>query len=129
VIILDASVLIAHFEAADPHHDRATQLLLNAGEEPLAAHPITVAELLVGPAVAGTTTTAQRALARLGLTTLSMQPEDVPLLADLRATSGCKMPDCCVLAAAIGQNPSAAIATFDERLTRAATTLGLTTLS
>jgi predicted nucleic acid-binding protein len=41
---------------------------------------------------------------------------DPLLLAGLRVKTGCKMPDCCVLASAATR--TTAVATFDERLRR-----------
>ncbi len=43
-------------------------------------------------------------------------PIDPLLLAKLRVKTGCKMPDCCVLASAATR--STAVATFDEQLRR-----------
>lgn len=67
MIVLDASVLIAHFDATDSHHDRAGELLLRAAdqEQPLAASPITLAEVLVGPARTGRLDQATAALDQL----------------------------------------------------------------
>jgi hypothetical protein len=47
VIVLDASVLIAHVDATDSHHDRADELLLLAvdQEQPLGAGPLRLATL------------------------------------------------------------------------------------
>ena len=53
MIVVDASVLIAHFEATDAHHTRATTLLLDATSDELVASPLSLAEVLVGPARAG----------------------------------------------------------------------------
>lgn len=39
MIVLDASVLIARFDASDAHRDRADTLLLRVADEPLAAPP------------------------------------------------------------------------------------------
>jgi predicted nucleic acid-binding protein len=43
-------------------------------------------------------------------------PIDPLILATLRVRTGCKMPDCCVLASAATRNT--AVASFDERLRR-----------
>ena len=51
-------------------------------------------------------------------------PADAPIrLATLRARTGLRLPDCCVLLAA--ESERAAIATFDEQLASTATGLGL----
>ena len=47
---------------------------------------------------------------------IDRSPIDPMQLARLRVETGCKMPDCCVIALAATRN--AAIATFDERLAK-----------
>jgi predicted nucleic acid-binding protein len=119
VIVLDACVLIAHLDANDAHHERATRLLASMGDLPLVASTLTVAEVLVGPTRASRGRQAQEALGRLGVTALELPADAADALADLRATTGLKMPDCCVLWTAIARQP-AALATFDYQLVRAA---------
>jgi len=48
VITLDASVLIAHLNPADIHHQAATALLLGGVHGQLLVHTVTLAEVLVG---------------------------------------------------------------------------------
>lgn len=123
MIVLDASVLIAHLDGDDRHHDRATDLLMAAADGGLGASPITLAEVLVGPARAGLLEQANSALHTLGVVTVPIA-EDAPVrLAVLRARTGLKLPDCCVLLAA--EATSTEIATFDNRLNRAAMEFGL----
>jgi toxin FitB len=124
VIVLDANVLIAHFDVADAHHERATAVLLDAAAEPLAASPLTLAEVLVGPARAGTLTAARRALDDLGVQQIALGSDAAHRLAGLRAETRLKLPDCCVLLAA-KDAPAEAIATFDDGLALAAERLGL----
>ena len=124
MIVLDASVLIAHLNAADAHHDRATQLLLAAGDEPFAASPLTLAEVLVGPARTGLLDLASAILRQLGVTAVQLDADAPALLATLRAATGLKLPDCCVLLAA--EQVGAAVLTFDDRLAAAAWKRGLT---
>jgi predicted nucleic acid-binding protein len=115
VIVLDASVLIAHFDEADAFHQDASELLRSVADEPLGATPVTLAEVLVGPARAGRLDRAVAALAQLDVRTVALA-EDAPLrLAMLRAETGLKLPDCCVLLAA-EQVGGARVATFDSRL-------------
>jgi predicted nucleic acid-binding protein len=123
LIVLDASVLIAHLEANDAHHQRATALLLAAADEPLAASPLTLAEVLVGPAQTGNLRTAQRALDELEIRAVPLEDDAPERLAMLRATYRLRLPDCCVLLAA--ESARARVATFDDRLSEAATQLGL----
>jgi len=123
VIVVDASVLIAHLDATDLHHERASALLHNAADEALAASPITLAEVLVGPARAGMVDHGTALLHDLDVTSVPLL-EDAPVgLAVLRAGTALKMPDCCVLLAAAQTH--GALATFDDRLATAATERGL----
>ena len=114
MIVLDANVLIAHFDLTDGHHDRAGQLLADAADEPLGASPLTLAEVLVGPARSGRLERATAALGQLGVTSVAFR-EDAPLrLAVLRAATNLTLPDCGVLLAA--EQARAAVATFDARV-------------
>lgn len=114
MIVLDASVLIAHFDATDVHHDRAGTLLLGVSDEPLAASPLTLAEVLVGPARVGRMDCVTAALRQLDVTSVSLEQDAALRLAALRAGTNLKLPDCCVLLAA--EQTRAAVATFDDRL-------------
>ena len=123
MIVLDAGVLIAHLDATDLHHERATALLHNAADQALAASPITLAEVLVGPARAGRVDHGTALLRDLDVASVPLL-EDAPVrLAVLRAGTGLKMPDCCVLLAA--EQTRSGLATFDDRLATAATERGL----
>jgi predicted nucleic acid-binding protein len=127
--VLDASVVIAVLDADDTHHEDARDLLrvvITAGG-PLACSPITLAEVLVEPARSGRLIEAERSLGLLGIVTVSLPPDAPSRLAQLRAESGMRLPDCCVLLAAM-QTESTLI-TFDDALTKAATRLGLSALS
>lgn len=125
MIVLDASILIAHLDAADEHHRRATAILVSAAtdDEDVAASPITLAEVLVGPARAGRLEQALAALRQLGVINVDL-PTDAPAqLAELRAETGLKLPDCCVLLAATQMGAS--VATFDAAVAGAATRRGV----
>ena len=123
MIVLDASVLIAHLDAADRHHEQAEALLLAATEEDLAASPLTLAEVLVAPARAGRLDAAEAALRDLGVDVVALPGDAAPRLAQLRADTGLRLPDCCVLLAA--RQSDAAVATFDDRQAAAARALGI----
>jgi predicted nucleic acid-binding protein len=123
VIVLDASVLIAHFDASDAHHDRATQLLLDAADEALGASPVTLAEVLVGPARVDRLDPALSAIRTMGVENVALTEDAPARLAGLRATTRLQLPDCCVLLAAV--TAGADVATFDDRLVAAASELGL----
>lgn len=123
MIILDASVLIAHLDENDGQHARARQVFdVVAGRE-LGASPLTLAEVFVGPARTGRLETAVGALGRLAVREIPLGPDGPSRLARLRAETGLKLPACCVLLAA--QDADATVLTFDERLERAAGRLGL----
>ncbi|MGH3958662.1 type II toxin-antitoxin system VapC family toxin [Mycobacterium sp.] len=114
MIVLDASVLIAHFEPADVHHDRATGLLLAHQAENFAASVISLAEIYVGAARANRMADVERAIARLNVDAVPLPATAARRLAEIRAATNLKLPDCCVIHAAEQHN--AAVATFDTGL-------------
>lgn len=122
MIVLDASVMIAVLDSEDAHFSRALELFRAAAGGGFAAHRLTVAETLVsavrrdrGPAV-------QTALADLGVALVD-DLDDPLSLAELRVRTGLRMPDACVLQAAI--RARARLATFDDRLATAARAVGV----
>jgi predicted nucleic acid-binding protein len=123
VIVIDASVLIAHLDADDAHHTRAEVLLESAGSSPLAASQLTLAEVLVGPTRAGKLELAMAALAQLRVDGVGLHADSPVRLAGLRASTRLRMPDCCVLLAA--EEVNGQVATFDASLAAAARALGL----
>ena len=123
MIVLDASVLIAHFESADAHHGAATDLLLTHASEQFASSVVTLAEVYVGAARSGQAARLEHLLAGLEVETLALPAEGARRLGELRASTRLRMPDCCVLYAA--EVHAAAVATFDEALTARAVDLGL----
>jgi len=124
VIILDASVLIGHFEPADTHHADATALLRERASDSFAASVITLAEVYVGAARAAQADKLQLMLEQLQIEILDLPARAARRLGELRATTKLKTPDCCVLYSA--QQRHAAIATFDDKLAARAAELGLT---
>jgi toxin FitB len=125
VIVLDASVLIAHLDAADAHHEEARSLLEASGGEALGASALTLAETFVSPARAGRLEEAESAVRRLGVEELILGADAAGRLATLRAGTRLKMPDCCVLLAALDRQ--ALLASFDSSLLAAARELNLKT--
>ncbi|OBY30941.1 type II toxin-antitoxin system VapC family toxin [Mycolicibacter kumamotonensis] len=123
MIVLDASVLIGHFEPADAHHARATELLKTHVDEPFAANVLTLAEVYAGASRARQADRLQQLLARLQIESLDLPAKAAGRLGELRASTGLKMPDCCVLYAA--EQHRASIATFDDKLAARASDLGL----
>ena len=123
MIVLDASVLIGHFESSDPHHAAATALLMKEARQPLASSVVTLAEVYVGAARMGRADRLGRLLERLSVESLPLPAGGARRLGELRATTRLKMRDCCVLYTA--EQYGAAIATFDEALAARATDLGV----
>ena len=122
MIVLDASVLIAHLDSTDAHHDRAPELLLSVVGDELAVSPITMSEVLVGPARAQRLRDVQAALRRLDVHTVALTDDAPARLSQLRATTSLRLPGCCVLLSA--ENAGAALATFDEQLAATGSGLG-----
>jgi predicted nucleic acid-binding protein len=126
VIVLDASVLIAHLDERDAHHAKAGQRLAESGAEPLGASTVSLAETLVAPARAGRLADATAALERLRVIELPLGPQAPARLAQLRADTGRKLPDCAILLAA--QEHGGVVASFDAALIDTAAGLELATL-
>lgn len=118
MIVLDASVLIAYFDGEDDHHAAAEQLLAQAVDDDLAVSSLTLAEVLVVPVRDGRLDQVRAALRDLEVQELRFPADTAVRLAQLRARTGLKMPDCCVLLAA--EDAAASVASFDERLAQAA---------
>lgn len=117
MIVLDASVLIGFLDSQDKHHAAAESLLARVDDE-LAANPLTLAEVFVAPARENRIAAVLAALEALEIDELPFPRDTALRLAQLRAATGLKMPDCCVLLAA--EDTAATVASFDERLLRAA---------
>lgn len=126
MIVIDASVLIAHFDARDAQHKRAAHTLSTVGGEVLGASTITLAEVLVGPARAGRLDDARVALRDLGVDDLDLPADAATQLATLRAQTNLRLPDCCVLLSA--QLEHASLLTFDKRLGKRAKQIGVNVL-
>lgn len=126
MIVLDASVLVAYLDGDDTHHAAAEALLKDVVDDQLAASPLTLAELLVVSARNGRLPLAQAALRDLEVAELPFPQDPALLLAQLRASTQLKMPDCCALLAAESSNAS--LASFDDQLVQAAADRGLQVL-
>lgn len=127
MIVLDASLLIAHFNTAEPHHADADRLLREAQLEDLIIHPLTLAEVLVGGARGGRTSEMFGDILSLGVAVASYSTDEPVRLAELRASTKRKLPDCCILHLALSR--IAKLATFDLALAATARELGITVLS
>ncbi len=120
---MDASVLIAHLNPADPHHETATAILLAGTPGRMLVHTVTMAEVLVGGVRVGQGASMRDDLHAAGIVVAPHDDGEPLRLAEMRARSGLKLPDCCVLDTAI--HHQARLATFDEALAAAARDRGV----
>lgn len=126
MIVLDASVLIAFLNLADQHHDRSIEIMTAEASGGFGIHQFTLAEVLVGGVRVGRANQLLADLRAVGVVPFDPVPDEPLILAELRATTGLKMPDCCVLAAALHR--TVPVATFDARLRSVAESRGLSVL-
>ncbi|GAA5152190.1 hypothetical protein GCM10023321_20480 [Pseudonocardia eucalypti] len=130
MIILDAAVVIAYLEGSDDAHHAAAVAVVDAhiGDETLGVSALNLAELLVRPVRRGNSEHALNlVLGNLDVTIVPILGSDALRLAEIRASTGLKLPDCCVLLAA-ERTGAGAIVTFDDRLRDAARGHGLIVL-
>lgn len=120
MITLDASVVIAHLQLRDAHHDAATGYLREHADQPLLIHSLTLAEVLIGGVKAGRGQELLDDLHAVGLRVADHRDGEPLRLAALRVETGLKLPDCCALDTALASE--SALATFDDRLADAART-------
>lgn len=118
MIVVDANVLIAHLDRDDALNAAANRQMRATAWQPFGASSLTLAEVLVMPMRTGRLRTARAALRALELTELPLPQDATERLAAIRAETGLRLPDCCVLLAAEAVNGG--VLTFDERLARAA---------
>ena len=122
--VLDASVLIAAMTPADAHHQAAVSLLVTADSEDVRLiHSVNLAEVLVGQVRFGLEESAALEIAAAGVETVATDAQTPIRLARLRSATRLSLPDCCVLDVALVTGYP--VATFDDRLARAATSLGI----
>jgi predicted nucleic acid-binding protein len=126
VIVFDASVLIAYFDGDDDLHGEAESLLADVIDDDFGANSLTLAEVLAAPARTGRMEMVLAALGELELSELSFPDGTAVSLVRMRVGTGLKMPDCCVLLTA--ENQGATVASFNDRLVRAAEDRGLPVL-
>lgn len=123
MITFDAGVLISFFEENDAHHASALRLFRSHAMEIRYLSQITHAETLVHAARQHREEDLYRAIEELGFRVLS-HPQDTGVrLAQIRAETGLKLPDCYVILTA--DQSGSRIATFDDRLAEAARRLGI----
>lgn len=125
MIVLDASVMIAVLDPHDAHFASARELFRANSTQRVVAHRLAMAESLVVAARVNLTIAVALALDTLGVGRLD-EPDDPVELATLRAQTGLRMPDACVLLAA--KRDGASLATFDQRLAQTAHDEGIPVL-
>lgn len=118
LIVLDASVVIAHLDSADAFHMSATSVLLEYATDDLRLPASAYAESLVDPARKGRLDDARDAIATLQLQIVPVDRLVAEKAASLRARErGLRLPDALVLAC--GEHLRAdAIVTADRRWRR-----------
>ena len=116
MIVLDASVLLAFFDAENEHH--AASVVLLEVNDTLGVSSLTLGEILVAPARTGQLDETRAALRDLDIVELCVPANVGVRLARLCAATGLPVRDCWALLAA--EDAGAAIASFDDRLIRAA---------
>lgn len=123
VIVLDASVVIAFLDSSDSSHERAAEFMEQHAASGFLMHQLTLAEVLVGAVRAGRGNQLFEDLAAIGVGVHEGAPSEALLLAELRASTGLRMPDCCVLL--VAQQQGLPLATFDKQLAQVARSLGV----
>ena len=125
MIVLDASVLIAVMTPEDAHHAAGIAILASGDQDGVSLiHSVNLAEVLVGQVPYGLEESAALNIAASGIETIETDLDSPVRLARLRAATRLALPDCCVLDAAL--ETGYPMATFDDRLARVATSLGIT---
>lgn len=118
MITLDASVVIAHLNSHDPHHQTATAYLHQSAGEELVIHSVNLAEVLVGGVRAGRGQEMLTDLESIGIHVADRQDGEPLRLANLRAESALKLPDCCAMDTDL--TTASTLATVDDGLARVA---------
>jgi predicted nucleic acid-binding protein len=78
VIVVDVGLLIAHLDERHALHTRAGEALDRSASEPLGCSPITLAEVLVGPARHGRLDAARAAIAALEVDEIPLRQDAAP---------------------------------------------------
>lgn len=126
MIVLDASVLIAHLDPNDSQHAAATGILRKTSPGSMLVHSLTLAAVLVGGVRVARGAAMRDDLRAAGISVAPLDGDESLRLAELRVATGLKLPDCCVLDVATRHRAS--LATFDDALTAAARHRGVAVL-
>jgi predicted nucleic acid-binding protein len=99
LVVLDASVVIAHFDPADALHDAATTALIECAADDLRLPASAYAESLVDPARKGKLDEARNAFAELELQIVPIDGPVAERAAEIRGRErSLRLPDALVLA-------------------------------
>lgn len=126
MIVLDASILIALLDEKDLHHSWALQTFIDTVSEDLAIAVLTLAEAMVHPVKVGRREEFLKNIEGLGLDVRGLEKEDVPAIAQVRASSGLKMSES--IALHLAESSGAALATTDAPLCSVAMKRSVTVL-
>jgi predicted nucleic acid-binding protein len=96
----------------------ATEYLRASADQGFLIHSLNLAEVLVGGARVGRGQEMLIDLEAIGIRIADRQDGEPLRLANLRAASGLKLPDCCALDTAL--TTDSILATFDDTLAKAA---------
>lgn len=123
--VLDANVVIGFLDRENALHERAVRLLKAHEGESFSMHPVTVAEVLAGPAQLDRANAASVWASILQMGIVDAVPDATPLdVAVMRASTGLPIPDCLVILSSGDPAYKNPIITFDERLAAKASELG-----
>ena len=123
VMVIDASVLIALHNSKDPHHDWSLGVFRQTLDLQWRMPVLTLAEALVHPIKAGKGEEFQKNIDGLGLVVQDIPSTAAGSIAQLRVSTGLRMPDCVVLWQAL--QAEATLATTDRALAKNARELAL----
>jgi predicted nucleic acid-binding protein len=101
LIVLDASVVIAHLDSSDALHDAATSALLEHAEDDLRLPASAYAETLIDPTARGRLEEARERIAAMELLVVPLDETIAERAASVRVRHrGLRLPDALVLATA-----------------------------
>jgi predicted nucleic acid-binding protein len=114
LVVLDAGVLIALYDAGDSHHRWALDVFRQTLSHDLVMSVLTYAEVMVHPAKAGVRERFEEDVAGLRIEIREVAPEDAGEIAALRASSSLRMPD--VVSLHLALSLGATLATTNKSL-------------
>lgn len=118
MITLDASVVIAHLHPHDSLHQAATEYLRRSADDGFVIHALNLAEVLVGGVRVGRGQEMLADIEAIGIHVADRPAGEALRLANLRVSSGLRLPDCCALDTALSTGST--LATGDAALAKAA---------